>query len=277
MIALLLACTVDTSEVTSSADTALPSVERPAAQAVWDAATTEQVLSETLAEGFPSPWRGIELYFEMLTHGDAYCPASTEFIDDQFVNGCDASTGWWYSGVSTWETGQEPVDEMTVEYAAAVGDYLVLDPDGQQFECGGHQATGVVRDSSGQAQEVFAEHKGSFWWEGDDGVYRDPVSGALNLSLRQSPDGRRMEMSGALQVLGTSTYVDGVFSESCDWQLSEGSMRVRDPSGGWITWTPEPCTSCGPIHFSDGTALGEICVDTTAMVMAQSQALELLQ
>ena len=49
MIALLLACTADPIEDTSTADTALPSTERPAAQAVWDAATTQQTLSSLLA------------------------------------------------------------------------------------------------------------------------------------------------------------------------------------------------------------------------------------
>lgn len=280
MIALLLACTTSTPEPADTVDTgsSLPGTERPTTEPVWDLPQLEQEFSTLLAQGFPTSRQAMGLYLEVLSHGDEICPGNKEYIEANNLRGCWADSGYFYSGVSTYER-QSFVDEggNTISFEGNTGDYLFRDPEGREMEGGGHQTMAVVVDRSGRVDNVLSEHSGSFLWQAHDGVYQEQVSGSIQVVAAPQGMFRMLYMVGAIQYLGHSLYFNTTLSESCEWRGQSGYLEIRDPSGAWYTLYPDDCSSdCMSVSYG-GEPQGEICLDLSPIAAAYAPELEMLQ
>ncbi len=277
----LLACVtaeLDSETVVDSAS--LPWLERPNSERAWGAEQTEQAVQGTLNQGFPSPWVGLDLYFFALQQGDASCPGLPEQIAPHNLQGCAADTGWYYSGMSRFSREIQPWEQeptLILEAEQAFGDFSLLDPSGQRFECGGHQETAVALAEGRVPTAFVGEHKGTYLWEGHDGVYREGVSGQLQVQIDGSGSQRRITLSGALEYLGQPLHSSLSLSEACGWAPASGSLQIRDPSGAWLIWTPSPCTGCGPLVDENGKELGQVCLDLAPVAGSFQRQLDALQ
>lgn len=265
----LLACVGGTPDDSQSSvqlqdSASLPSLERPDAELAWAATDAEQAVQGILNQGFPSPWVGMDLYFYALGQGDASCPGMAAQIAPHNLQGCQADTGWYYSGMSRFGGEMRPWDQDTtliLETEQAFGDFSFRDPTGQSFECGGHQETGVVLGEAKVPLAFVGEHKGSYLWQGHEGVYRENVSGQLQVQVDGSGSERRIQLSGALEYLAQSMHSTLSLSEACGWAPESGTLQLREPSGAWLTWTPQECTGCGPLLDEQEQDLGQVCLD----------------
>ena len=277
----LLACVGGGDSGVEPLDSAgLPSLERPSAERAWDAQDTELAVQGVFDQGFPSPWTAMELYFYALGEGDAACPGLPAQIAPHNLQGCDADTGWYFSGMSRFTREIAPWEQdatLILELDQALGDFSFRDPSAQRFECGGHQEAGVVLAEGREPKAFVGEHKGSLVWEGHQGVYREGVSGQLQVQIDGPASERRIALSGALEYLGQPLHSTLVLSQACGWAPESGTLQVRDPSSAWLTWTPSECTGCGPLYDEQDASLGEVCLDLSAVAAAFDPQLEQLR
>lgn len=255
----------------------LPGADRPAMEPVWDAAELEAELSWLFSQGFPNSREAMGLYLDVLSHGDAICPGNAEYIDETMLRGCTAESGYFFSGVSTYER-QSLIDEdgNQVSYQGSTGDFLFRDPEGQEMEAGGHQTQAIWETAQGQVQQVLTEHSGSFVWAGHEGVYREKVSGSLHAVAVISEGQKQLYLQGAISYLDHALYLQTGLLADCGWRNEAGVIEVRDPSGGWFTLGPQSCESdCMPVSFG-GAPQGEICVDLSPIAQAFGPELEML-
>ena len=266
MIAFLISCSgspVDTATGSSSAGIPeLPELEAPAEQAQWSAADIEAAIEAALVDGYPDAGYMQTAYLEVLSHGDDICPGHETYIDDRWLYGCTADSGYWFSGVS------EYIQEVTPEYDAVIvaGDLRFEDPSGNEFSIGGHAA--VATGSKGDRVGTFLEISGSWIWEGDPTAswLVGGISGAQSTLIGRSKVMDIIELTGAISFNGVSLDFEGLsLLSSCDWQ-AVGAMSIRDPTGIWHRLDyGEACSSCA--HGSWGeTELGEVCPDLSPIV-----------
>ncbi|MFT5583886.1 MAG: hypothetical protein ACI9VR_001470 [Cognaticolwellia sp.] len=277
----LLACLNTELDSGSGVDSAgLPSLERPDSERAWSAEQAEQAAQSIFDQGFPSPWVGVELYFFALQQGDASCPGLPEQIAPHNLQGCAADTGWYYSGMSRFKREIAPWEQdgtLILEAEQAFGDFSLLDPSGQHFECGGHQEAAVALAEGRVPTAFVGEHKGTYVWEGHEGVYREGVSGQLEVQIDGSGSQRRISLSGALEYLGQPFHSSLSLSEACGWAPESGTLQIRDPSSDWLTWTPSSCTGCGPLVDEEQNELGQVCLDLAPVAGSFQQQLDQLQ
>ncbi|MFT5585212.1 MAG: hypothetical protein ACI9VR_002800 [Cognaticolwellia sp.] len=279
MIWLWLACTATPDEPTATdTGSTLPGAEQPVIEPEWDAADLEYELTWLLSQGFPNSRQAMALYLEVMSHGDSICPGNKEYIDATNLRGCVADSGYYYSGVSTYERQAltEP-DGSQISFEGSTGDYLFRNPEGQEMEGGGHQTLAVVVDPLGEVNNVFSEHSGSFAWAAHDGVYREKVSGSLQVVAVKYTESRQLNIQGAISYLGHSLFFQTDLWEDCGWNTNAGVIEVRDPSGGWYTLGPQSCESNCMTATFDGELQGEVCVDLSPIAQAFEPELDLLQ
>lgn len=280
MIALLLACTGAPMDSAQPHDTGapLPGSVKPSAEAEWSPEQLEQALQALLAQGFPTAREAMGLYLEMLSHGDDKCPGNAEYIDERNLRGCTAESGYYYSGVSTYER-QFMADELgnSIRFEGSTGDYLFRDPEGHEMEGGGHQTLAIIGSPEAEVDNVLSETSGTFVWQGDDGVFQQPVSSSLQVVAVKRGGVRQLNMLGAVQYMGQSLYFNTDLYEDCAWRTRAGTVEIRDPSGGWHTLSPQSCESdCMTAHYG-GEARGEVCVSLAPIATAFGPELDQLQ
>ncbi len=278
MIWVLLACTApqDTQPVADTGSP-LPGSERPVTEPEWDLPTLESELNWLLSQGFPTSQAAMEQYLEVMSHGDSVCPGNEEYIDATNLRGCTADSGYFYSGVSTYER-QSFTEEggNQISFEGSTGDYLFRNPDGLEMEGGGHQTLAIVVNPQGEVNNVFSEHSGSFIWQAHDGVYKEQVSGSLQVVAVEVGDFKQLHMQGAISYLGHALFFETDLWEECGWRSDAGVVEVRDPSGGWFTLGPQSCQSdCMTATFA-GEVQGEVCVDLSLIAQAYGRELDLL-
>lgn len=277
MIWLWLACTAPQDVQPVDTGVQLPGSERPVTEPEWDLATLESELNWLLSQGFPTSRDAMEQYLEVMSHGDSVCPGNKEYIDATNLRGCTADSGYFYSGVSTYERQfftEENGNEISFE--GSTGDYLFRNPEGEEMEGGGHQTLAIVVNPLGEVNNVFSEHSGSFIWQAHDGVYQEQVSGSLQVVAVEYGDFKQLHMQGAISYLDHSLFFETDLWEECGWRSEDGIVEVRDPSGGWFTLGPQSCQSdCMTATFA-GEAQGEVCVDLSLIAQAYGRELDLL-
>ena len=278
MIWLWLACTApqDLRPISDSGGP-LPSTERPVPEPEWDLAAVESELEWLLSQGFPSSRQAMAMYLEVMSHGDSVCPGNEEYIDATNLRGCTAESGYYFSGVSTYEREfftEEGGNEIIFE--GSTGDYLFRNPEGEAMESGGHQTLATVVNPLGQVANIFSAHSGTFGWAAHDGVYKEKVSGSLQVMVGQHGDQKQLHMQGAISYLDHSLYFETDLWEDCGWRTDAGVVELRDPSGGWYTLGPQSCQSDCMTATFDGEVQGQVCVDLSPIAQAFQHELDLL-
>ena len=204
-----------------------------------------------------------EAYFEMLSHGDDKCPGHDTHIDDTFLYGCSADTGYWYSGVS------EFIQQSGEGYDADVvaGDFKFIDWKGQAFNAGGHVA--LVFNQGNNQRGWIIEISGSWIWEGEP-VYSwlaNGVSGSLQVTLNSASEGDFMMFNGALSLNDISLdFTDFKLLSTCDDNTAVGVLSIRDPTGTWHSLDyGDQCSPCAQVSW-EGEPTGELCPDLSPIV-----------
>lgn len=226
--------------------------------------TVEEVgATLTLALGNPpNSTRAIESYRMLMSQGDDWCPGNEYYITDIHLYGCEASTGYFYAGVSDWiNEVVDPTANATM--LAVAGDFWIVTPAGELFEGGG--AVVYITGDGFWAREMY----GSWLWEGGDPWIANGFSGVLSIEVMEEFG---IRVNGSAQIEGTSwTANDLLFDHACD-RGPAGQLGLRDPSGGWYTLDFADCDPCTTVRF-EGEELGATCVDFGAF-LAEVDAME---
>lgn len=255
----------------------LPDVALEEPAPTWSAAEVEAHLQATLALGLPAPATPRDAYLALMAAGDEVCPGDSHQILDTYLQGCTATSGVWYAGISEWiEEHQDLVfgkGSFRLDLWALLGDFEIVDAEGQQFHSGGHVAawTGQTETSRFWGGEIA----GTWLWEGHEGWLSEEVSASLSYDGYQFGEHpRTLTAQGGVTWHGTSLHFDElVFSEACP-DHPGGVLSVRDPVGSWHRLELTECEPCAEVVFAEGEVLGEACLDFGDAVEAVYEELE---
>ncbi len=244
----------------------LPSIDRPAAQAQWGPAEIETEIEAALIAGFPEVWSLHDTYLEMLTHGDALCPGHETYIDDTWLYGCTAESGYWYAGVSEYWTETQYLETAEIRSWVIAGDFEFRDTQGGSLAVGGGITAQHWQELDSDVSGWFTEIQGSWIRAGEGGWLEDGVSGAIQTTMTHSDTDDEIWLSGAVGFSDIQLYTRQLrLARSCDWGMT-GALSVRDPGGAWheIVFGNES-TSCGRVSFQ-GEPMGEVCPNLDSLV-----------
>jgi len=217
---------------------------------------TADRIAGALQDGVPRPTPLIDAYLDLMANGDENCPGDLYQITDDFILGCEASTGYQYSGVSDYiNASKEGAD-----YQLLAGDFIIATPSGEEFRLGGGAELYTMPDGSSQSLVG-----GSVTWEGGEEGW---MSGGSSMWMIATTQNDRFSLQGAVGMNNADLYFDEVYFDPsvCDGPI--GSIRVRGDDDHWYTLTRQSdCDPCGTVTFHD-TDIGTGCADLSAWAAA---------
>lgn len=225
--------------------TPAPVEGREPALSADEAAAELQALAD---RAFPDPSVLREVYLSMIRAGEAACPGEDDQLEDGSIPlaGCTSESGYTYVGLSEYT-------EQDDAWALDLGDFYITDPDGHTFAVGGTFAW-----AGGETWS--AEALGSFSYPAAEGWLG--LGGSLALWIEGGEGWLSIDGGVGTLEAGGHLYFDELTWE-CGAQPA-GGLRLRGPEGSWYRVDLD-CSGCGPLTYAGDAALGEVCVDLSAL------------
>ena len=248
-------------------DIEIPVTESDVTEAQWSIDTLQAQFLAHAELGMPYGKPFMESYFELLSLGDDTCPGSNIRLSPDNVDGCVASTGYAYYGLSVYHTIFEELDEVDMVDAEAldgwivIGDFEMLTPENMSFQAGGHVSESLWLQDTGEYL-LEGEIQGSWMWEGGEQNWvQYGISGLFFYQALQETDGSlEISLNGAIQWNGQSLAFDDVVLFS-DQPGFLGTVEMRDPSGLWHVVVSEQLSECAQHSYAGGLSEQPICLD----------------
>ena len=187
--------------------------------------------------GLPNPYPILERYLELYDEGGTPdCPGTNYNFDGVDVDnaGCETDSGYFYAGLGELRESDEGFDLQC--------DCRIVTPDGRMIRGAGN--VGVFNDDGflmldirGSFLEIKSEYEGT-WLE-------ELPSTSLTLSKHRG----ETFISGGYTINGISIYMENYMLGDCSQR--DGSIFIRDPSGGWWTWTTKGSCTEGTLTFQE--------------------------
>ncbi len=238
----------------------------------WSAEEVQAILQDVLDLGPPDLAVLRADYLALLAAGDADCPGedATQLTGDVPVEGCTASTGYAYIGVSSyqWEQLEEEIDGYPALSTSWVmdGDFEIQTPEGERFGAGGaifSYYADVQLDEENSFQFGFADILGTWIDETASGSLGQGISAAVLFNTASDETHQEVQFDGVLSVGGTSLELQNLrwHSETCADQAG-GAVRIRDANGYWYDLDLDgDCSGCGRLSFEGDYNLWDICLE----------------
>lgn len=228
----------------------------------WSAAELTELLTEAFAGGLPEPFGPRDLYVAMFEHADGDCPTSPlPYHLPGDYEGCTTADGTYFFGHGEY---QEGVQADALDSFYLLGDFYILDPEGQRFD-GAGEVLYSVEEAEGEADALFALFLSGTWgYGGSAGWMAEPTSVSLTVYGVQAGDRALGSLEGSADLAGRHLFFEDLSFDPglCEDAPIRGSLQVRDPSGYWYDLDfSEACTGCAPLTWVDGSSLGEVCPD----------------
>lgn len=241
---LLLACTP------SPQETAVEVVQSQGrVDAEWSADDLKTIFADP--SNFPDlgPQDLRDTFFGLMAKGDTECPGNPTQLLGIDLRGCTSASGYFYAGVSTWMP-----DEAHSWMLA--GDFEIIDPEGHRFIGGGDVNAGAMGNNVGGTIHGEWSYPG-----GSSGWMDSGISAYLSETSGQVEDFSWIQLDGGLTYRGKSYWFDRLALQ-VDCPTGQGSLRIRDPSGGWYTLDyGEGCPPCPDLSFEGNPIVSEVCPD----------------
>ena len=240
----------------------------------WGATEVEAALNEAFALGLPTLFVARDAYLDLMSQGDEACPGDPEQLTDSVIYGCEAASGYTYTGVSSyyrWE-GEEAAELGLDRYEELAGDFAIVDPSGPSMRVGGgcSWSVGSALESPRAWSLIFA---GSWVDEGSEAWLGAGASAWLEIEGSGTEADLSFEASGGLGLGQVDLYLPGlVYNPDCD--APEGEISVRGTDTWWYTLALQPCEPCGEVRFQDGSPLGTACPDLSSWPLTLREVLE---
>ncbi len=239
--------------------------EDPEPDLTLEALTT--MILQPFGRGTPNGRALRDTYLAMMAMGDADCPGSTTNITQDFVLGCTAASGYYYSGVCMYGVieAQDGAGNRTSIWGLG-GDFELADPDGAYFAAGGG-VTWEGRTAPDGSQTFTSNIRGTWQDEAQANWLGDGLSCLVDIYGGQTAAGAHyVTVDGGIAVGDVDLYFDAL---TWDWSgacagAPTGELRFRDTRGYWYAWNlGDDCDPCGEVVFHDAVSLGELCLDLT--------------
>ena len=234
LLALMYGCTSPVPEDTVTSQQQLDTIELTPA---WTPDILFEQLDLLMTYGIPNPYPIIERYMELYDEGGTpACPGTNYNFDGADVDnaGCETVSGYFYAGLGELRQSEEGFDLHC--------DCRIVTPDGRMIRGAGNISVFnddglTILDIRGSFLEVKSEYEGTWLEE------------LPSTSLSVMENNGELFISGGYTINGLSIYVDNYMLENCAQR--HGSIFIRDPSGGWWTWTTKDSCTEGTLSFQE--------------------------
>jgi len=187
--------------------------------------------------GLPNPYPIINRYMELYDEGGTEaCPGTNYNFDGADVDnaGCETEAGYFYAGLGELRESNEGFDLQC--------DCRIVTPDGRMIRGAGNIGLFnddgfLILDIRGSFLEIKSEYEGT-WLE-------ELPSTSLTLSKHSG----ETFISGGYTINGISIYMEDYMLGACTRR--DGTIFMRDPSGGWWTWTTQGSCTEGTLAFQE--------------------------
>lgn len=245
------------------ADTGVPIFVQEDPTPEWTAPEVGATLGEVLAHGFPSGRVLKDTYLAMMAEGDSSCPGSDTIITEEYILGCLAPSGYYYSGVCVYEGESFENEAGTTTVWGLGGDFLLRYPDGDVFEAGGGATYMGQRMPDGD-ETYQSDLRGTWIDASSDSWLGQGFSGLFSTTGGVRAGEPWVTIDGGVAIGSADLYFDDVrwdWGGPCEGSPA-GSLRLRDTRGYWYVWSLDgDCDTCGNVVFHGDTDLGELCLD----------------
>ena len=194
-----------------------------------------------LAYGIPNPYPIMDRYIELYDEGGTEaCPGTNYNFDGSDVDnaGCYAETGYFYAGLGE-------LREMEDGYELQC-DCRIVTPDGRMIRGAGNIS--VINEDSFLMLDIrgsFLEIKNDY-----EGTWLEELP---STSLTMMHGNGETFISGGYTINGISIYMENYMVDECAGR--DDTLYIRDPSGGWWTWSIKGTCTDGMLAFQ-GTEYG---------------------
>jgi hypothetical protein len=252
----------------------------------WDVTDIEEQLNFLVQSPFPISKDIVDGYLTLMQQGDWLCPGDAYELNPDLINGCSASTGYYYHGIAecfltedfdfvfenlSAETIQLPdLENWTTENGYfLVGDFEILRPNGIPFSAGGWVMDGRFKRDSDDI--LFGGITGS--WkdeEGENQWHKDGVSGLFFYLMEPN----LLKFDGVINLYGTHLrFVDFQVETACSTGF-QGLLEIRDPNGRWHKLSSNSVCSCATHSYQGITSDEEVCIDWSIVFEGYQEHLE---
>ena len=203
----------------------------------WSPEELFENMNLLMAYGLPNPYPILDRYMQLYDEGGTpSCPGTNYNFDGVDVDnaGCEADSGYFFAGLGELRQNEEGFDLHC--------DCRIVAPDGRMIRGAGNISVFnddgfLMLDIRGSFLEVKNEY-GSTWLE---------ELPSTSLSVIQNNEDTFI--SGGYTINGISIYMENYILGSCS--LRDGTIFVRDPSGGWWAWTTKRSCREGTLTFQE--------------------------
>lgn len=205
----------------------------------WTPEKIFEQLDLLMSYGVPNPYPVLDRYMELYDEGGTPdCPGTNYNFDGADVDnaGCETDSGYFYAGLGELRQNDEGFDLHC--------DCRIVTPDGRMIRGAGNISVFnddgfLMLDIRGSFLEVKNEYEGTWLEE------------LPSISLSVMENNGDLFISGGYTINGISIYMENYMLEECSRR--DGSIFIRDPSGGWWTWTTTASCTEGTLYFQETT------------------------
>lgn len=186
--------------------------------------------------GIPNPYDILNTYMALYDEGaTANCPGTNYNFDSPEADnsGCTTGDGYFFAGLGEVRLREDEQDLHC--------DCRIVTPDGRMIRGAGNIVISNTND------ETFLDVQGSFLRISEDSHSWLNQLPSTNFSMIIEED--MVQLSGGYTINGQAIYFDGFQVTSC--QERSGTIFIRDPSGGWWSWSVEDSCITGRLSFQD--------------------------
>ena len=237
LLQILLSCDQPKPTVTDVFDQENESTIDSSIDPIWTKESIPANLNELLEFGIPYPSPILELYQNLYDEGGTSdCPGTNYNFDGSQVDnaGCTTDDGYFYAGAAELR-----VEEDSFELHC---DCRIVTPDGRMIRGAGNIS--VLNSDEGTLYDI----RGSFLSH-DEYSPAPWLSELPSLNLLIGVHNQETVLLGGYTINGMSIYFDHLRLRDCEER--NGSLLIRDPSGGWWTWLLENSCTEGQLFFQD--------------------------
>ncbi|MCB9760467.1 MAG: hypothetical protein H6739_11565 [Alphaproteobacteria bacterium] len=232
----------------------------------YTAADVGERLTAALAPGLPEPFTPLTTYQQVF---DAFaspgCPEGALYEVPGDYIGCTAEGGAFYFGPILYAPSTNP--DTPTEFSV-IGDGYIIDPDGRWLYAGGELA--YQPTSRGDARQWFYMVSGTWGYSPAGNWLGERWSGVIHGDGEiWAEDGWVIQLHGSMSRDDEDLFIDHLLMDAAACGVhASGTLKLRDPGGGWYALTVDDCQGCGEVVFEETEALGSACVDFAEPALA---------
>ena len=214
-------------------------------------------IEAAFATGIPEPLLPRDSYLSFFEHADGACPTGVGTSLPGDFEGCSTEDGTFFFGHSEYDQGVEGYEAGFY----LLGDFYMLDVDGNRFDGGGEILVQVWHEDATLRWTSMVLGTWSYPPAGDWMAEGD--STAMWQLGKVNGNNRAVALEGSWQAPGANlSFKTFLFDEGVCHGAPTGELTLREDTGyRYVLTFASPCDGCASVVYADDTDMGSVCID----------------